>query len=157
MKTKQSVTAEVSLPTSAMAVMPLLALVVMLGGAIYIFGDGTIGGPAQIALIISGVLAGGVGVLNNHSWNSLEAGAASSIQRALPAIFILLMVGTLIGLWMLAGTIPYIIFYGLQVLVPEIFFVAAVLLSAIVSISIGSSWTTAGTVGLSLVGIAAAS
>ena len=89
MKTKQSVTAEVSLPTSAMAVMPLLALVVMLGGAIYIFGDGTIGGPAQIALIISGVLAGGVGVLNNHSWNSLEAGAASSIQRALPAIFIL--------------------------------------------------------------------
>ena len=128
----------------------------MLGAAIYIFGDGTIGGPAQIALIISGVLAGGVGVLNNHSWNSLEAGAASSIQRALPAIFILLMVGTLIGLWMLAGTIPYIIFYGLQVLVPEIFFVAALLLSAIVSISIGSSWTT-GTVGLSLVGIAAAS
>lgn len=157
MKTKQSETADVSLPSSAMAAMPLLALVVMLGAAIYIFGDGTIGGPAQIALIISGVLAGGVGVLNNHSWNSLEAGAASSIQRALPAIFILLMVGTLIGLWMLAGTIPYIIFHGLQVLVPEIFFVAALLLSAIVSISIGSSWTTAGTVGLSLVGIAAAS
>ena len=98
-----------------------------------------------------------MGVLNGHSWKSLEVGAAKSIQLAVPAMFILLMVGTLIGLWMLAGTIPYIIYYGLQILVPEIFYIAAVLLSAIVSISIGSSWTTAGTVGLSLVGIAGAS
>jgi NhaC family Na+:H+ antiporter len=147
----------VSSPMTAMAVMPLVALVVMLGGSIYLFGDGTTSGPGQIALIIAGALAGGVGVLNGYSWESLEAGAATSIQRALPAIFILLMVGTLIGLWMLAGTIPYIIYYGLQVLVPEIFYLAAVVLSAVVSISIGSSWTTAGTVGLSLVGIAAAS
>ena len=144
-------------PVTAMAVMPLIALVAMLGGSIYMFGDGTTGGPGQIALIIAGVLAGGVGVLNGHSWESLEVGAAKSIQLAVPAMFILLMVGTLIGLWMLAGTIPYIIYYGLQILVPEIFYIAAVLLSAIVSISIGSSWTTAGTVGLSLVGIAGAS
>ncbi|NKB98883.1 MAG: Na+/H+ antiporter NhaC [Pseudomonadales bacterium] len=144
-------------PMTAMAVMPLLALVVMLGGSIYLFGDGTTGGPAQVALIIAGVLAGGVGVLNGHSWKSLETGAAKSIQLTLPAIFIVLMVGTLIGLWMLAGTIPYITYYGLQLLAPEIFYIAAVLLSAIVAISIGSSWTTAGTVGLSLVGIASAS
>ncbi len=145
------------LPATALAVMPLLALVLMLGGSIYMFGDGTTGGPGQIALIVAGVLAGLVGVLSGHTWHELETGAAKSIQRALPAMFILLMVGTLIGLWMLAGTIPYIIYYGLQLLIPEIFYIAAVLLSAIVAISIGSSWTTAGTVGLSLIGIAAAS
>jgi len=144
-------------PATALAVMPIFALVLMLGGSIYMFGDGTTGGPGQIALIIAGVLAGLVGVLSGHTWNDLEIGAAKSIQRALPAIFILLMVGTLIGLWMLAGTIPYIIYYGLQLLIPEIFYIAAVLLSAIVAISIGSSWTTAGTVGLSLIGIAQAS
>ena len=144
-------------PSTALALMPILALVLMLGGSIYMFGDGTTGGPGQIALIIAGVLAGLVGIVGGHTWHDLEIGAASSIQRALPAMFILLMVGTLIGLWMLAGTIPYIIFYGLQILVPQVFYIAAVLLCAIVAISIGSSWTTAGTVGLSLIGIASAS
>ncbi len=140
-----------------MAIMPLAALILMLGTSIYIFGDNTIGGPGQIALMIAGVLAGLVGVLNGQSWQNLEKGTAESITRALPALFILLMVGTLIGLWMLSGTIPYIIYYGLKLMVPEIFYLASVLLSAVVAISIGSSWTTAGTVGISLVGISAAS
>lgn len=144
-------------PSPAMALMPLLALIAMLGTSIYTFGDNTIGGPGQIALMIAGVLAGLVGVLNGQTWQVLEKGTAESITRALPALFILLMVGTLIGLWMLSGTIPYIIYYGLQLLIPEVFYIAAVLLSAIVAISIGSSWTTAGTIGISLVGIAAAS
>ena len=153
----QTESSEPQTPSTALALMPLLALVTMLGGSIYMFGDSTTGGPGQIALMIAGVLAGLVGVINGHSWLDLEKGAAEAIERALPAIFILLMVGTLIGLWMLSGTIPYIIYYGLQLLVPEIFYVAAVLLSAIIAISIGSSWTTAGTVGLSLIGIAGAS
>lgn len=144
-------------PNPALAVMPLVALITMLGTSIYLFGDNTTGGPGQIALMVAGVLAGLVGVIGGQTWQDLEKGAAASITRALPALFILLMVGTLIGLWMLSGTIPYIIHFGLQILVPEVFYVAAVLLSAIVAISIGSSWTTAGTVGISLVGIAAAS
>lgn len=150
-------TEQQALPSPALAVMPLAALILMLGTSIYLFGDNTIGGPGQIALIVAGVLAGLVGVINGQNWQSLERGTSESITRALPALFILLMVGTLIGLWMLSGTIPYIIYYGLQILIPEVFYIAAVLLSAIVAISIGSSWTTAGTVGISLVGIAAAS
>ena len=67
------------------------------------------------------------------------------------------MVGTLIGLWMLSGTIPYLVYYGLQIMVPEVFYLAAVLLCAVISISIGSSWTTAGSVGVALIGIASAS
>ncbi|HIG44111.1 MAG: Na+/H+ antiporter NhaC [bacterium] len=148
---------EVTLPRLPIALLPLIALILMLSASIYLFGDLTTSGPGQIALILAGVLAGLVGVLNGHRWSSLEQGVADSIKRALPAVFILLMVGTLIGLWMLSGTIPYLVYYGLQILVPEIFYVASVILCSIVAISIGSSWTTAGTVGVALIGIASAS
>ncbi|MFT7685589.1 MAG: NhaC family Na+:H+ antiporter [Candidatus Azotimanducaceae bacterium] len=145
------------IPSLPLAVFPILLLITMLGGSVALFGDSTTSGPGQIALIIAGVAAGVVGLLNGHSWGDLEKGVSESIQRAIPAIFILLMVGTLIGLWMFSGTIPYLIYWGLQILVPQIFYVATVLLCAVVSISIGSSWTTAGTVGVALIGIAAAS
>lgn len=144
-------------PSVGLALMPIVALVMMLATSIYLFGDGTTGGPGQIALISAGVLAGFVGMLNGHTWQSLELGVSESIKLALPAIFILLMVGTLIGTWMLSGTIPYLVYYGLQILVPEIFYVATLILSAIIAVSIGSSWTTAGTVGVALIGIANAS
>lgn len=144
-------------PSLSLSLLPILALIIMLGGSVALFGDSTTSGPGQIALIIAGVLAGSVGILSGHSWGYLESGVADSIKRAIPAMFILLMVGTLIGLWMFSGTIPYLIYWGLQIMVPEIFYVATVLLCAVVSISIGSSWTTAGTVGLALIGIASAS
>ena len=66
------------------------------------------------------------------------------------------MVGTLVGTWMLSGTVPFLIYWGLQIIAPEIFYVATVIICAVVAVSIGSSWTTAGTVGVALVGIAAA-
>ncbi|MBL4681415.1 MAG: Na+/H+ antiporter NhaC [Pseudomonadales bacterium] len=146
-----------STPSLSLSLFPIIALIIMLGGSVALFGDSTTGGPGQIALIIAGVFAGVVGILSGHSWAYLETGVAESIKRAIPAIFILLMVGTLIGLWMFSGTIPFLIYWGLQIMVPEIFYVATVLLCAVVSISIGSSWTTAGTVGLALIGIASAS
>ena len=132
-----------SIPSLHLAILPIIVLVIMLGGSVALFGDSTTSGPGQIALIIAGVIAGVVGILNGHNWSDLEKGASESIQRAIPAIFILLMVGTLIGLWMFSGTIPYLIYWGLQIIVPQIFYVATVLLCAVVSISIGSSWTTA--------------
>ncbi|MFT5211073.1 MAG: NhaC family Na+:H+ antiporter [Flavobacterium sp.] len=146
-----------SIPPLYLAISPIIVLIIMLGGSVALFGDSTTSGPGQIALIIAGVLAGVVGIFNGHSWAELEKGVSESVQRAIPAIFILLMVGTLIGLWMFSGTIPYLIYWGLQIIVPQIFYVATVLLCAVVSISIGSSWTTAGTVGVALIGIASVS
>jgi NhaC family Na+:H+ antiporter len=146
-----------SIPPLYLAISPIIVLIIMLGGSVAHFGDSTTSGPGQIALIIAGVLAGVVGIFNGHSWAELEKGVSESVQRAIPAIFILLMVGTLIGLWMFSGTIPYLIYWGLQIIVPQIFYVATVLLCAVVSISIGSSWTTAGTVGVALIGIASVS
>ncbi len=139
-----------------MALMPVLVLVVTLSGAVALFGDSTTGGPGQIALILAGIVAGFNGLRQGISWHELEKATAVSISRALPAIFILLMVGALVGVWMLSGTVPYLIYWGLQLIAPEVFYVATVLICSIVSVAIGSSWTTAGTVGVALIGIAAA-
>lgn len=139
-----------------MALAPVLILIAALATAVALFGDGTVGGPGQIALILSGIIAGLVGMRGGISWQELEKSAAQSISRAMPAIFILLMVGTLVGTWMLSGTVPFLIYWGLQIIAPEIFYAAALLICAAVALSIGSSWTTAGTVGIALIGISAA-
>ena len=144
-------------PSVWMALTPVLALIIMLGTSVAIFGDGTTGGPGQVALMAAGIIAGGIGVLQGATWLQLEHAVAESVRRAMPAIFILLMVGGLIGVWMLSGTVPFLIYWGLQIISPEIFYLATALICAIVAVAIGSSWTTAGTVGVALIGIAAAS
>ena len=145
-----------SLPPLYLALMPVIFLIIALGTSIILFGDSTIGGPAQIALLMAGMSAGAVGVKYGVNWSQLELATAVGISKALPAIFILLMVGTLVGTWMLSGTVPFLIYWGIQIIAPEIFYVATVIICAVVAVSIGSSWTTAGTVGVALVGIAAA-
>jgi len=145
-----------SLPPLYLALAPVIFLVATLGTSIVLFGDSTTGGPGQIALLLAGITAGAVGVKQGVNWTQLEKATALSISKALPAIFILLMVGTLVGIWMLSGTVPFLIYWGLQIIAPEIFYVATVIICAIVAVSIGSSWTTAGTVGVALIGIAAA-
>ena len=143
-------------PGILLAVTPILVLVASLAAAVALFGDGTTGGPGQIALMTAGIIAGLIGVRFGNEWPELEKAAAQSISRALPAIFILLMVGTLVGVWMLSGTVPFLIYWGLAVIAPEIFYAATLVICSVVALSIGSSWTTAGTVGVALIGIAAA-
>ena len=143
-------------PGILLAVTPVVILVISLGTAVALFGDSTTSGPGQIALILAGIVAGVIGIRHGISWTELEKATAISISRAMPAIFILLMVGALVGVWMLSGTVPYLIYWGLQIIAPEIFYVATVVICSIVAVSIGSSLTTAGTVGVALIGIAAA-
>ena len=138
------------------ATTPVVVLVIALGSAVALFGDATTGGPAQIALILAGIIAGLIGIRHGISWVELEKATAISVSKAIPAVFILLMVGALVGVWMLSGTVPYLIYWGLQIIAPEIFYVATVVICSIVAVSIGSSWTTAGTVGVALIAIAAA-
>jgi len=144
---------ELSLP---IALIPIAALIALLVGAVATFGDDTIGGPAQIALMSCGMIAAWIGHRQGLTWRTLEKAAVTSISRAMVAILILLAVGALIGVWMAAGIIPTIIYYGSLVLNPSIFYVATLLLCAIVSVAIGSSWTTVGTIGVALIGIATA-
>ena len=138
------------------ALIPIALLVALLAAAVAAFGDETTGGPAQIALISCGMVAALIGHRKGLSWRTLERAAVRSISRAMVAILILLAVGALIGVWLAAGIIPTIIYYGSLVLNPSVFYVASLLLCAVVSVAIGSSWTTAGTIGVALVGLAAA-
>ncbi|MBT5240405.1 MAG: Na+/H+ antiporter NhaC [Rhodospirillaceae bacterium] len=140
----------------AEALVPIILLILLLAGAVASFGDGATGGPAQIALIVSGMVAAAIGVRKGLTWDMLEKAVIQSVSRSAVAILILLSVGALIGVWMAAGVIPTIIYYGSQVLSPTIFYVAALLVCAIVSVVIGSSWTTAGTIGIALISIASA-
>lgn len=129
--------------------------VLLLALSVLIFGSDSSSGANQIALVIGTVLATIVGIRNGHSWKVIEENIVAGISTALPAIMILFSVGSLIGMWMLSGTVPTMIYYGLLLLDPAIFYPASCLLCAITALSIGSSWTVAGTLGIGLIGVAA--
>lgn len=141
-------------PSLTDALIPVISLIIMLAGSVYLYRDNSSYGANQIALLLSAAIAMIVGWKNGYTWKELEAGVIKGISMALGAILILLMVGSLIGTWILSGTVPTMIYFGLQLLEPTFFYAAACVISALVSISIGSSWTTAGTIGVALIGIA---
>lgn len=143
-------------PTLTDALIPIIVLVALLAGSVVLFGDGSSGGPNQIALILAAGVAMVMGVRLGHPWASLERGIVKGISVSLGAVLILLVVGSLIGAWILAGIVPTMIYYGLDLLSAPVFFPSACLLCCFVSLATGSSWTTAGTVGVALIGIASA-
>lgn len=143
-------------PTLAMSLIPVVTLMALLAASVMLFGDGSSGGPNQIALVFATGVAILIGVLHGHAWKDLEKGVVQGISMALGAVIILLTVGALIGSWILAGIVPTMIHYGLLLLTPEVFLPSACLLCCFISLATGSSWTTAGTVGVALVGVAVA-
>ncbi|GIX33613.1 MAG: Na+/H+ antiporter NhaC [Lysobacterales bacterium] len=136
------------------ALAPLLFLVALLAGSVALFGDSSSGGPNQIALVLAMAFAALIGRRLGHRWTTVQEAIARGLALGANAIFILLAVGALIGAWILSGTVPTIIYYGIAIIDPAIFYLACCLVCALVSLSIGSSWTTAGTVGVALMGIA---
>ena len=142
-------------PSFGQALVPVALLVGMLALAVYLFGADASFGPNQIALILAAAAAGAVGLRNGHRWSAIEAGITRGIAASMGAILILLVVGSVIGTWILAGIVPTMIYYGLLVLAPAIFYVAACVICAVAALATGSSWTTAGTIGIALIGIAA--
>ena len=141
-------------PSLVDALIPLLLLVLMMGSAVYLFADDSSYGPNQISLLMAMGVAAVIGLKNGHTWKSIEEGIVTGISMSLGACLILFAVGSLIGTWMLAGTVPTLIYYGLSLLNPTFFYAAACLICAVVAMSIGSSWTTAATVGVALIGVA---
>ncbi|MGL6104757.1 Na+/H+ antiporter NhaC [Romboutsia sp.] len=112
---------------------------------------------AHIPLIVGGIFTAFIAMTKlGFTWKELEEGILTTINTTMQAILILLVVGMLIGTWILGGIVPSMIYWGLNILSPGIFLVATTLICAIVSISTGSSWTTAGTIGIALLGIGSA-
>ncbi len=143
-------------PSLALSLIPVLVLVTLLSASVVLFGDGSSSGPNQIALMLAASVGGALGISLGYPWRDLEKGIVHGISLAMGAILILLVVGALIGSWILAGIVPTMIYYGLQILTPAVFFPSACVLCSFVALATGSSWTTAGTVGVALIGIAAA-
>ena len=141
-------------PSIGQALIPVAMLIGMLALSVALFGDESSMGPNQIALILDTGVAVVIGLLNGHRWRDLEAGISRGISMSMGAILILLVVGSVIGTWILAGVVPTMIYYGLSILSPSIFYAATCLICAVVAIATGSSWTTAGTIGIALIGIA---
>ena len=108
----------------------------------------------QVALVVATMVAVFVAWRRGHTLDSLREAAVASVGSGLGAIFILLAVGSLIGTWAMSGTLGAMVYYGLQLLSPNYFYMTACLICAIISASIGTSWTTVGTIGIGLVGIA---
>lgn len=113
-----------------------------------------LGCDPQVPLILAGVVAALLGLRLGYRWNEIQEGIVEGITIAMQAILILLAVGILIGTWIVSGVIPLMIYYGLEWLSAEVFLVAACLICGVASLATGSSWTTVGTVGVVLVGIA---
>jgi NhaC family Na+:H+ antiporter len=138
------------------SLIPVAVLIALLGSSVALFGDGSSSGPNQLALILAGMVGALLAWRNGYRWQELQEGIVHGISLSLGAVLILLMVGSLIGSWILSGTVPTMIYYGMAVLSPRWFYAAAMVICAVVALATGSSWTTAGTIGVALIGIATA-
>lgn len=132
----------------------MLFLIGTLALSVYLFRDNSSYGPNQIALLLAGGIAAIIGLRNGINWKYIEAATVHGIALAGNAILILLAVGALIGTWILCGTVPTLIDYGLWLMHPSYFYPATCFVCALVALAIGSSWTVAGTLGVSLIGVA---
>ncbi|RLD28352.1 MAG: Na+/H+ antiporter NhaC [Bacteroidetes bacterium] len=140
------------------ALVPVVILMAMLAYNIFFVEDQEWFGAYtnQIILLLGGVVAAVVGMFNKVSFRRMLTEIWENLRSVFVPIMILFLVGALAGTWLVSGVIPAMVYYGLQVLSPEIFLPASVIIAAIISIATGSSWTTSATVGIALVGIGTA-
>src|SRR5262245_21236011 len=140
-------------PSLVDALIPLLFMIVLLSTSIVLFGIDAATGPLQVALFMSAVVAAMFAHKNGHTWERLGEEVVKGISLAMSAIMILLMVGALIGVWNMSGTIATIVYYGVKYLNPSWFYLATALITGLVGLVTGSFWRTAATDGVEFSGI----
>ncbi|MCE6949520.1 Na+/H+ antiporter NhaC [Cereibacter sphaeroides] len=138
-------------PSLPLALVPVILTLGLLALQLFYFGDFTPHIPLVIGLAITGL----VGVLRGQEWLDIREGVFHVIHVSMPSLSVLIVVGMIIGVWIASGTVPTLIYNGLTLLNPSIFLAAAMILCSVVSLSLGTSWGTVGTVGLALMGIGA--
>lgn len=141
-------------PSLWLALLPCAVLLALVAVNVYYFGDEASEGPNQMALLLAGVFVAVLGhVALGLRYRDIETRAIKSIVLAMEAVLILLVVGCLIGLWILSGIVPTMIYFGIRALTPLVFLPVACIVCSVVSLAVGSSWSTMGTVGIALLGI----
>jgi NhaC family Na+:H+ antiporter len=134
--------------------LPFLVLIILITCCVAVFGNATLDGASQVSLLVASAVSVLVGHFTKRlEWSRLEQEITNKVASCTPAIIILLLIGAIGGTWMVSGIVPTMIYYGMQILRPEIFLVSSSLLCALVSLMIGSSWTTVATIGVALMGI----
>lgn len=140
-------------PTILQGVIPILFLILFLSLNVLYFGDDTLAGANQIALLLAATIGSIIAIRLGHTWHNIRKIIVKTIGAAMPSMLILMLIGALAGTWLLSGTVPTLIYYGLKILHPKVFLVATVIISALVSLATGSSWSTVATIGVALLGI----
>ena len=136
----------------AEALFPIIILIGLLTLNVFLFED-TLSGANQMALLITAAIGGIVAFRLGYRWIKIREKVVSTIGSAMPSILILLLIGSLAGTWMISGVVPAMIYYGLDIINPKLFLFTAVIVTSIVSVATGSSWSTIATIGIALLGI----
>ena len=144
-------------PSALVSLLPFLFLVAALSVVIYVFGTDALSGASQVALLFAAGFTVVLSmVLYKTSWKVFEESILENITSVGTSIVILLLIGAVSGSWMISGVVPTMIYYGMKVIFPEIFLFASCIISALIAVMTGSSWTTIATIGVALVGIGTA-
>jgi NhaC family Na+:H+ antiporter len=130
------------------ATLSLVAMIAAISVSIIKFGA-----DPHIPILIGVVVTALIGLKAGYSWEEIEKGMVNGIANSLQAVIILCFIGVLIGVWMMSGVVPTLLYYGLQILHPSIFLPATLIICSVTSLATGTSWGTAGTIGIALVGI----
>lgn len=130
------------------AIISIIALVAFITIGIVVYGI-----DAHIPILLGALVAGLVGLSAGFSWKEIESGMLSGITNSLQAIVILSIIGILIGVWIMSGVVPTLLYYGLKILNPTFFLAASLIICSITSLATGTSWGTTGTIGIALIGI----
>ena len=137
-----------------LSLLPITILVGLLALTIYIFGSDALGGGSQVSLLMATGICVLIGmVVLRRPWAAFEEAMVRNISGVSTAIIILLIIGALSGAWVVSGVVPTLIYYGVQVIHPDLFLLCTCIICAIVSVMTGSSWTTIATIGIALMGI----
>ena len=138
-------------PTLTEAIIPLAAMLLLLG-----FGYGKLGLPIQALLIAAAFIASITAKRVGYTWSEMIAGISDKFHSSLPSLFLMICVGGMISSWMVSGTIPLMIYYGIKIINPQYLFVTAFFVTAVISTFTGTSFGSAGTAGVAIMGIAIA-
>ncbi|MEA4974748.1 MAG: Na+/H+ antiporter NhaC family protein [Paludibacter sp.] len=145
------------LPHPLIAVLPVILLICFVSVAVYLFGADALNGASQMALLLAAAFCLLLGKLTvNAHWHDFEKQLQKNFKNISGALLILFVIGSLSATWMISGVVPLFIVYGLKIIHPAVFLISACVISALVSVLTGSSWTTIATIGVALLGIGTA-
>jgi NhaC family Na+:H+ antiporter len=143
-------------PSLFLALLPLIILIVLLALNVIFWHDNTLNGANQLALIFAAMIASIIDLSLGIKWERIRISMVDTIGKAMSSILILFLIGALSGTWLISGVVPALIYYGLDLLTPKFFLFAAVIITMLVSLATGSSWSTIATIGVALLGIGTA-